>query len=134
MASQSITLFNDAAISEVFAVDNITGKLTSYSGAASTPTLPHTLTITKDAKAMGVMGNDRMVVSAKRAVSMTAAAKVGISSTTLTCSVAKDVASASALVTEAVASMCEIISYFTGAAPSAATVTRVTSFVAGSLL
>lgn len=83
---------------------------------------------------MGVMGNDRMVVSAKRAVSMTAAAKVGISSTTLTCSVAKDVASASALVTEAVASMCEIISYFTGAAPSAATVTRVTSFVAGSLL
>lgn len=135
MASSSVTLYKvDGVTAEVFTLDSVLGKDTKYTGASSTPTFPIMLTLTKDAKSVGMLANDRMAASVKRSAAATAQSKVVTGSATLSCSIGKDPTSGSALLTEAESALTELISYFTGTAPTATTITNVSKFVAGVLL
>lgn len=135
MASNTVTLYKvDGTTSEVFTLDSVLGKDTKYTGAGSTPTFPVMLILTKDAKSVGVLANDRMAASVKRSSAGTAQSKVLTGSATLSCSIGKDPTSGAALLVDAETALTELISYFTGTAPTSTTIANVGKFVAGVLL
>ena len=134
MASSNLTLYNDEVNSEVFAIESVVGKDTTYSSDASTPTFPVILVINKESKPIGNLSNNRLSLSIKRAGDAASQGSVRTSSATLTVSVAKDPGTAAELAADAAKAIINMITYFTGAAPSSTVVTRATNFVAGKLV
>lgn len=134
MATSSLTLYKDATVSEVFNYASLEGKTLTYQGAGSTPALPIELALTRDAKAVGNMSNDRFYVNVHRSGTATARAAVATSGAQLQITVSKDPISGATLQTEAEYALCELVSYVTGAAPTATAVTRIAKLCRGEWL
>jgi hypothetical protein len=134
MATSTLTLYSDTTNTEQFDLSGTEGKTTQWVGASSTPSLPVSFDFTRDAKAIGNMSNDRYYYSVKRSATATAQAAVRTSSATLQVSTAKDPSSGATLLVDAQAALVELISYVTGAAPTATTVANCAKLVAGQAL
>lgn len=131
MATSPITLYPSVAGTEVYTLMSIGDSKQTYSGAASTLAAPKTLELSQEKKAIGNLGNDRFVVATKAAAYNASLAKTSIVSATLTISVAKDATAAVDFSGKAVEEISKLISYFTGAAPSAGAIANITTIVAG---
>lgn len=134
MATSSLTLYKDNTTSEAFNLATVVGRVTTYEGASSTPTLPVQLDLTLDKKQVGNMSNDRFYINCHRSGAATARGAIATSGGTLSITVAKDPSSGSSLLSDAVAAVCELISYVTGAAPTSAAVSNITKLCAGQWL
>lgn len=134
MASTNLTLYKDTSVSENFTLGTTQGRVTTYDGATSTPTFPVALDITQDRKQVGNMSNDRFIYTLRRSSAATAKANIATSSAELKISVAKDPLSGANLESEAVSAVAELVSYVTGAAPSATCMANIAKLVVGQML
>lgn len=134
MATNSLTLYTDASTSLVYSLISVEGRTTSYEAANSTPTFPVGFELSRDVKPVGNMTNDRFRVNFHMSQAKTAQAKIGTSGAELKISVPKDPTSAGALVAQTAENLCALVSYLTGAAPSATAVANCTKLAQGQWL
>lgn len=134
MATSSLTLYTDASTSLVYNLISVEGKQTKYDAASSTPTFPVGFELDRDVKPVGNLTNDRFRVNFHRSSAKSAQAKIGTSGAELKISVPKDPTSAATLVADTVANLCALVSYLTGAAPSATAVANCTKLAQGQWL
>lgn len=131
MASTNLTLYTDTTTSETWNLYGVVGNETRYISAASTPTFPVGMELTSEVKPVGNMTNDRHRINLHRSGAKTAQGAVGTAGTELKISVPKDPTSASTLVADTVASLSCLVSYLTGAAPTATCYARLQALAVG---
>lgn len=131
MATSPLTLYPSVAGTEAYTLMSIGDSKQTYAGAASTLAAPQTLELSQEKKAIGNLGNDRFVVATKAAAYNASLAKTSIVSATLTISVAKDATATVDFSAKATEEISKLISYFTGAAPSADAINNINIIVAG---
>lgn len=131
MATSPITLYSDTSATEVYTLVAVGDNKQTYTGAAGTLAAPHSLELTQEKKTIGNLGNDRFVVATKAAAYNASLAKTSIVSATLTVSVAKDATATVNFTAKASEEISKLISYFTGAAPSAQEITNINLVVSG---
>lgn len=134
MATSQLTLYTDATTTLVYDLTSVESKTTFYDAASSTPTFPVGFELSRDVKPVGNMTNDRFRVNFHRSSAKAAQAKIGTSGAELKISVPKDPTSATTLVADTVANLCCLVSYLTGAAPSATCVANLTKLATGQWL
>lgn len=131
MATQSLTLYTDPTTPLVFDLTSVESKTTYYDAATSTPTFPVGFELSRDVKPVGNLTNDRFRINFHKSSAKTAQAKIGTTGAELKISTPKDPTSAATLVADTVANLCCLVSYLTGAAPSATAVANVTKLAQG---
>lgn len=131
MATSPITLYPDPAGTEVYTLVAVGDNKQVYSGISGTLAAPQSLELSQEKKAIGNLGNDRFVVATKAAAYNASLAKTSIVSATLTVSVAKDATATVNFTLKAAQEIAKLISYFTGAAPSAQEMTNIDLVVSG---
>lgn len=134
MATTALTLYKDNTTSEVFTLATVQGKVTTYDGAGSTPTFPIQMDLTLDRKPVGNSSNDRVYINVHRSGAATAQGAIRTSGTEVKTTVAKDPSSGALLLAEAEASLAEVVSYITGAAPTTTCMANIAKIVRGQWL